>query len=80
MDKQTKLSEEQINSIKNEMKNVDINEKTDTEEFIKKHLNEEQANKVRGILNDPEKLQSVLSSPMAQRFLASLKSRGGKEE
>lgn len=80
MDKQTKLSEEQINSIKNEMKNVDINEKTDTEEFIKKHLNEEQANKVRGILNDPEKLKSVLSSPMAQRFLASLKSRGEKEE
>ncbi len=79
MDKQTKLSEEQINSIKNEMKNVDISEKTDTEEFIKKHLNEEQAQKVRGILNDPEKLKSVLSSPMAQRFLASLKRKDKKE-
>lgn len=80
MDKQTKLSEEQINSIKKEIENVDINGKTDTDEFIKKHLNEEQANKVRDILNNPEKLKSVLSSPMAQRFLESLKGKDKKEE
>lgn len=78
MDNETKLSSEQINSIMAEAKKQSVEGNVNTEELMKKHLNEEQAEKVRSILKDPEKLRQLLQSPMAQKFMNSMKEKQDK--
>lgn len=78
MDNETKLSSEQINSIMAEAKKQSVEGKVNAEELMKKHLNEEQAEKVRSILKDPEKLRQLLQSPMAQKFMNSMKEKQDK--
>lgn len=75
MDNATKLSNEQINSIMNEAKSNHLQGNVNTEEFIKKHLNEEQAAKVKSVLSDPEKLKKLLESPLAQNFMRSMREK-----
>lgn len=67
MDNETKLSGEQINSIKQELseKNGDI----DLNEFMSKHLNDKQKQAVMNIASDPEKLQAIMNSPIAKKLM-----------
>ncbi len=72
MDNETKLSNEQINSIMKEAQRLSYDEKINSEAFFKEHLNESQAEKVRSILNDPQKLKDIMESPLAKRILEAL--------
>ncbi len=74
MDNEAKLSSEQINSIISDAKKGN----TDTEKLMKKHLNEEQMQKVKGILGDPEKLRQLMQSPIAQKFMQAMKENRDK--
>ena len=69
MDNESKISKEQINSIISNAKNGN----TDTDELMKKHLNEEQLQKVKSILSDPERLRQLMQSPIAQQFMKAMK-------
>lgn len=67
MDNETKLSKEQINSIKEELasKKEDIN----INDFMAKHLNEKQRQAVSNIVSDPEKMRALMNSPFAKKFM-----------
>jgi len=59
MDNETKLSSEQINSIKDALSDKD-NPK-DIEQIMEKHLNDKQRQAVKTILSDEKKLKSILN-------------------
>lgn len=67
MDNETKLSSQQINSIKEELtaKKGDV----DLNEFMAKHLNEKQQQAVMNIASDPEKLKAIMNSPIAKKLM-----------
>lgn len=67
MDNETKLTKEQINSIKQELseKKGDIN----PGEFMNRHLSEKQREAFNSVINDPEKMKSLLNSPLAQKLM-----------
>lgn len=67
MDNETKLSPEQINSIKDALS--DKNETKDIESIMEKHLNEKQRQAVKSFLSDEKKLQALLNSPFAKAFM-----------
>ena len=67
MDNETKLSTEQINSIKEAL--GDKTSPQDIETIMEKHLNGKQQQMVRAFLSDPKKLQSLLNSPFAKAFM-----------
>ncbi len=74
MDNGTKLSSEQINSMINEAKSGK------KDELLKKYLSDDEANRVRDILSDSDKLKSFLSSPFAQKLMKKLnKEKDGNE-
>lgn len=73
MDNETKLSSEQIDSIMKEASEGKI----DSERLIREHLSEGQAQKLRTILNDPEKLRSIMESPLAKKIMEAV---SGKKE
>lgn len=76
MDNETKLSQEQINGIMKEVGGLSADEKINTEAFIKEHLNESQAQKVKAMLSDPQKLKELMQSPAAQKIIAMLRKDG----
>lgn len=67
MDNETKLSPDQINSIKDALS--DKSNPKDIESIMEKHLNEKQRQTVKSILSDEKKLQSILNSPFAKAFM-----------
>lgn len=67
MDNETKLSPDQINSIKDALS--DKNNPKDIESIMEKHLNEKQRQTVKSILSDEKKLQAILNSPFAKAFM-----------
>lgn len=76
MDNETKLSREQINSIKEELS--DKKDPNDIEAVMQKHLNEKQRQAVKTFLSDEKKVQALLNSPFAKAFLEKL--NGGNKE
>lgn len=80
MDNETNLSKEQINAILSDFKKANSSDEIDVNEFAKKHLNEKQAAALKQALKNPQMLQSVLSSPQAQKLLERLKGDGKKDE
>lgn len=68
MDNETKLSSEKINSIIKEVSEG----KTDPEELMKKHLDEKSRERFRSILSDPQKMKSIMESPLAKKLFTSL--------
>lgn len=76
MDNETKLSHEQIKGILDETEGLRSDERINAEAFIKEHLNESQAQKVRSILSDPQKLKELMQSPAAQKIMAMLRKDG----
>ncbi len=67
MDNETKLSHEQINSIKDALS--DKKDPKDIEQVMEKHLNEKQRQAVKAFLSDEKKLQALLNSPFAKAFM-----------
>lgn len=76
MDNETKLSREQIKGLLDETEGLRTDERINAEAFIKEHLNESQAQKVRSILSDPQKLKELMQSPAAQKIMAMLRKDG----
>lgn len=68
MDNSTKLSTEQIENIKNELKSGSVSQ-SNLNEFLQKHLDSEQSEKIKAVLSNPEKLKEILSSPFAKSFM-----------
>ncbi len=75
MDNETKLSPEQINSIKDALS--DKNDPEDIEQIMNKHLNEKQRQAVKSFLSDEKKIQALLKSPFAKAFMEKY---GGKNK
>ncbi len=75
MDNETKLSSEQINSIKDVLS--DKKEPKDIEKIMETHLNEKQRQAVKSFLSDEKKLQALLNSPFAKAFMEKY---GGKSK
>ena len=67
MDNETKLSPEQISSIKDALS--DKNDPKNIESIMEKHLNEKQRQTVKSILSDEKKLNAILNSPFAKAFM-----------
>lgn len=67
MDNETKLSAEQINSIKKELE--EGNERINVTEFMQKHLNSSQIQALSSFMSDPEKMKNLMESPIAKRFM-----------
>ena len=67
MDNETKLSKEQINSIRQELngkkENIDIND------FMERHLNDKQKQAFSSVISDPERLKAIINSPFAKKML-----------
>lgn len=68
MDNGTKLSKEQIETIKKELQSGNSSSNA-PEEFMQKYLNKEQSDSVKKVLADPDKLKEILSSPFAKAFM-----------
>ena len=75
MDNETKLSSQQINSIKQELS--DKKDPKEIENIMEKHLTEKQRQAVKSFLSDEKKLQSLLNSPFAKAFMEKY---GGKSK
>ena len=67
MDNETKLSSEKINSIMKEVSQGNA----DPEALMQKHLDEKSREKLRSILSDPQKMKSIMESPLARKLFAS---------
>ena len=74
MEKDTKLSKEQIENIKNELKGGSVN-RDNLSAFLQKHLDSEGSEKIKSALSSPEKLKEILSSPFAKSFLEKYKDK-----
>lgn len=69
MDNETKITNEQINSVINDFGSA---QKRDTEslgDILKKNLSEDQLASLENFLQDRDKMERLLSSPMAKAFL-----------
>lgn len=68
MDNSTKISKEQIETMKTELENTK-NEGGDISDFLQKYLDREQGERVKKVLSDPHKIKEILSSPLAKNFM-----------
>ena len=78
MDNGTNLSQQQINSILNKAKELSSQGKAPDSDFLKDQLSSVQSEKLADILNNPEKLREILSSPAARKLMSML-GRADKE-
>lgn len=70
MDNETKLSKEQLNSIKQELS--DKKENININDFMNRHLNQKQKEAFSSLLSDPERLKAIMNSPFAQKLMEKL--------
>lgn len=75
MENQTNLSSEQINSAVSDFEK-ERKEGATIDEMIEKRFTPEQADAVRRVLADPQKVEKILSSPLARRLMESIKKKG----
>ena len=68
MDNGTKISKEQIESIKTELQSTQKSG-GDITAFLQKYLDREQGERVKKVLSDPQKIKEILSSPLAKSFM-----------
>lgn len=67
MDNETKLSKEQINSIRQELS--EKKENINIGDFMNRHLNEKQKEAFSSLLSDPERMKAIMNSPFAQKLM-----------
>lgn len=75
MDNGTNLSKEQINSIMNKAMELSSEGKPLDSTLLSEQLTPSQSEKLKSVLNDPEKLREVMNSPIAKRIMAMLQSK-----
>ena len=75
MDNGTNLSKEQINSMLDKARELSAEGKTPDSTFLSEHLTASQSEKLKSVLNDPEKLREVMNSPIAKRIMAMLQGK-----
>ena len=68
MDNSTKISKEQIETMKTELENTK-NEGGDISAVLQKYLDREQGERIKKVLSDPQKIKEILSSPLAKNFM-----------
>lgn len=68
MDNDIKLSKEQMDKIKKELQSGSVN-RENTDDFLKKHLSKEQADSLKKVLSDPDRMKEILSSPLAKSLI-----------
>ena len=68
MDNGTKISKEQIETMKSELESAK-KESDDITAFLQKYLDREQGERVKRVLSDPQKIKEILSSPLAKSFM-----------
>lgn len=73
MDNGTNLSKEQIKKLIDEFRGHAGDEKTDVEDFAKKHLTQEQTLAFKKLLNNPHLIKTILASDKAKEILRQLK-------
>lgn len=74
MDNDAKLSKEQIENMKDELKKTSLDQ-SGLNNFLQKYLDREQSEKVKKVLSNPEKLREILSSPLAKNFMENYKDK-----
>lgn len=74
MGNQTNLSSEEINRAISDFER-DKKQGASIDEMIDRRLTPEQADAVRQVLSDPQKLERILSSPFAKKFFESIKKK-----
>lgn len=72
MDNGTNLSKEQINSILSKAKELTSEGKEPDINTLSDRLSPAQSEKIRSILNNPEKLREIMNSPMAKKLMGML--------
>lgn len=68
MDNDTKLSKEQLETIKKELRESSV-DKSNLTDFLKKYLDKDQSEKLKEVLSDPQKIKDVLASPFAKKLM-----------
>ncbi len=74
MDNGTNLSQQQINNILSKAKELSDEGKEPDISALSDRLSPAQSEKIRGILNNPEKLREIMNSPMAKKIMGMLNS------
>ena len=66
MDNETKITNEKINEILGDYNQMKDKTNDDLSQLISKHLTKEQSQSLYNIMNDRDKMESILSSPLAK--------------
>lgn len=80
MDNEINLTPEQIKNIFSKFRNAKDEPPQKKEEILKDYLSSSQINKLKNVMNDPELIRNILSSPQAIKILNQLKGETKKDE
>lgn len=80
MDNEINLTPEQIKNIFSKFRNTKDEPPQKKEEILKDYLSSSQINKLKNVMNDPELIRNILSSPQAIKILNQLKGETKKDE
>ena len=69
MDNETKITNEQINSIMDDFNSSPKKDMNNLGDILSKHLTKEQSASLENFLQDRDKMERLLSSPIAKAFL-----------
>ena len=76
MDNETKITNEQINSLIKDFSSADKKTSAGLDELIGKHLTKQQSDSLKEFLQDEQKVKNLLSSPLAKAFMAKYMKNG----
>lgn len=76
MDNETKITNEQINSLIEDFSSDVQKDSVKVDELLNKHLTKQQSDSLKNFLQDEEKVRSLLSSPLAKAFMAKYMKNG----
>lgn len=77
MDNETKITNEKINEILGDYNQLKDNTNEGLSQLISRHLTEQQSQSLYNIMNDRDKMERILSSPLA-KMLAEKYLKDGK--
>ena len=77
MDNETKITNEKINEILDDYNQLKENTNEGLSQLISRHLTEQQSQSLYNIMNDRDKMERILSSPLA-KMLAEKYLKDGK--
>lgn len=80
MDNEINLTPEQIKNILSKFKSAKNEPSQKKEEILKEYLSTDQINKLKNVMNDPQLIRNILSSPSAIKILNQIKGEAKKDE